>query len=259
MEESFYLETTHGRVFCRQWGRGDSLLIAFHGFGDHSTLFERLEPSVSEHRWMMAIDLPFHGKTEWHKSECSREDIRQIVQLLMDKAQKSSCTLLGFSLGGRIALSLWPDMRGKVESLILLAPDGIRTKGLAWPEALPLSLRQLARRWILSSPRSSRVIRWISRQNWLSEISRRFIQKQLSTPEKLETALNWWVSLASFSVSPAVVRRMTSHDPVPVQIWVGVKDPLILLQDIAAFWQGYPALEIKEIKGKGHRVGFTHQ
>lgn len=253
------METKHGRVFCRQWGGGDTLLIAFHGFGDQSLLFERLDPVVSENKWMMAIDLPFHGKTEWNKPECSREDIQQIVQMLLDKSQKSTCTLLGFSLGGRIVLSLWPNMRGKVESLILLAPDGIRTKGLGWPETIPLSVRKMIRRWLLSSSRSSVFFQWVSRQHWLPDTSRRFAHGQLSSPERLSASLNWWVSLVAFPVSKTMVRKMAFLDPIPVQIWVGAKDPLIRLQDVMVFWQAYPALEIKEVRGKGHRVGFTNQ
>lgn len=257
MKDCFYLETIHGRVFCRQWGRGETLLIAIHGFGEHSKLFDGLDSSFSENKWMMAFDLPFHGKTEWNKQECGREDIKHIIEMLLERAQKTTCTLLGFSLGGRIALSLWPDMQGKVETMTLLAPDGIRTKGLAWPETIPFLFRKLIRRWILSSKRSGRLFQWFSRQLWLPDTSRKFAHRQLSNPERLRTSLNWWVSLDAFPVSAAMIRKMASLDPIPVQIWVGTRDPLIRLQDIQSFWQSYPALDVQEVKGKGHRVGFT--
>ncbi len=253
------METMNGRVFCRHWEGGSTLLIALHGFGESSNVFDRLDPSISKNKSLIAFDLPFHGKTEWNKPECSKEDIKQIIQVLLDEAQKSTCILLGFSLGGRIALSICPEMKEKVESLILLAPDGIHTKGLAWPEAIPLFFRRMIRRWILSSERSIGAIKWISSRHWFPVVSRRFANRHLSNSEKLGATLSWWTSLAAFPVSPSIIREMASTDPVPVQIWVGTRDSLISIRHILEFWQDYPTLEIVELKGGGHRVGFAVQ
>lgn len=230
-------------------------MIALHGFGDESGTFETIDPFLAQNKWIIALDLPFHGNTTWNKSECTREDMVQILRMLLERTRKNSCILLGFSLGGRLVLSLWPEMREDVERLILIAPDGVATNGLRWPEAIPESCRKFLRGGLLLSEWFLPVIYWLSRQTWLPVLSRQFARRHLNTPEKLRLTLNWWISLTYFPVSSDLVQNMAKI-PVPVQVWIGSDDPLIHVQSMQEFWRDYPELELKVVPGAGHRAGF---
>ncbi len=79
-----------------------------------------------------AIDLPFHGKTEWKEGlNFSMEDLNAI-SLSVAGHTDLPLTIMGFSLGGRMALSLYDDIPQKIDKLILLAPDGLKVNFWYW-------------------------------------------------------------------------------------------------------------------------------
>jgi pimeloyl-ACP methyl ester carboxylesterase len=122
-----------------RFGSGPRVAICFHGFGEDATLFGFLGKYAGTQFTFYSIDLPFHGKTEWRDGliftvptlSCIVEEILQQnnhkLQTTNDKL-----TLMGFSLGGRIALSLYQAMPEKIERLVLLAPDGLKVNFWYW-------------------------------------------------------------------------------------------------------------------------------
>ncbi len=66
--ESIYLHGPHGRIHTYRFGAGPELLIAIHGFSDRARMFTVLEPALAGKYTVVAIDLPFHGQTEWQKN-----------------------------------------------------------------------------------------------------------------------------------------------------------------------------------------------
>ena len=134
-----------------QSGSGPKAAICFHGFGEEGTLYSFLEKYAGDQYTFYSIDLPFHGKTKWNEELVfSHHDLLHIIAEIIDpnnqqqKTMHSSqspvdilrinnkLTLLGFSLGGRIALSLYQAQPEIVEKLILLAPDGLKVNFWYW-------------------------------------------------------------------------------------------------------------------------------
>src|ERR1035437_4038700 len=50
-----------------QFGNGAKLLLCFHGYGEMAGSFLFLEKSLGKEYTMIAIDFPFHGKTNWQE------------------------------------------------------------------------------------------------------------------------------------------------------------------------------------------------
>jgi pimeloyl-ACP methyl ester carboxylesterase len=116
-----------------KFGSGPKTVVCFHGYGEEAAAFEFLEKYAGTQFSFYAIDLPFHGKTEWKEGlNFTTIDLQLIIQEILGQQNLKPPTLnlkpslLGFSLGGRIALSLYQSMPEKVEKLILLAPDGLK-------------------------------------------------------------------------------------------------------------------------------------
>lgn len=121
-----------------RFGKGTKLIICFHGYGENATSFSFLE-KYSDQFSFIAIDLPFHGKTEWNEGLNFTPDnlaaiINRIIHETSNKPQpiNEKLTLLGFSLGGRAALSLYQFQPGSINSLVLLAPDGLKMNFWYW-------------------------------------------------------------------------------------------------------------------------------
>ena len=119
-EQSVYVQIRDVQYHYRIWGNGEPLFL-LHGFTGSSQTWDHLASSLSPYRTVVAIDLLGHGKTEsplsperYTMSE-QIEDLDQIRRLLsMDKIE-----LLGYSMGGRVALSYSILKQEHVKKLIL--------------------------------------------------------------------------------------------------------------------------------------------
>ena len=136
MQEASLLSYKNSRVSYYRFGKGDKLVICFHGYGEDGSSFSFLENVAGEKFTFLAVDLPYHGKTVWNENDFTTNDLISIIKLLFEqcnlKLQTSNLQLLGFSLGGRIALSLYQDMPSEIERLVLLAPDGLKINFWYW-------------------------------------------------------------------------------------------------------------------------------
>ncbi len=139
--QSFFLSYRSSRIHYLLGGRGDKLLICFHGYGESGQSFSFLEESLGKDFTILAIDLPFHGKTDWKGGLFfDPATLIALIGQITAGTQGSNDTpgshgrlggngkwwLMGYSMGGRIALSLLEKIPEKVEKLILLAPDGLK-------------------------------------------------------------------------------------------------------------------------------------
>ena len=60
-------------------GTGSRLLICFHGFGDHAVIWRNLEKKMGRKFTLIAIDLPFHGHTDWREKTIQIADFEEII------------------------------------------------------------------------------------------------------------------------------------------------------------------------------------
>ncbi len=141
MVEQKFLSYGKSRISYLQFGSGPRLAICFHGYGEEAGSFEFLDNHAGNQFTFLSIDLPFHGKTEWKEGlNFTPDNLFEIVNKLQEKegtdsplaTPHSSLTILGFSLGGRVALSLYERIPGKIEKMILLAPDGLKVNSWYW-------------------------------------------------------------------------------------------------------------------------------
>ncbi len=133
MQDRFFTHNTslfHYRVF----GNGPKLLFCFHGYGRDSYTFGFLAKALGTRYTIVALDAPFHGFTKWDNPDFEPDDLVEIVhgirRCLNKEGEKIS--LLGFSMGGRIALHLTQMLADEIERVVLLAPDGLKYKSWLW-------------------------------------------------------------------------------------------------------------------------------
>ena len=139
MTEQKFLSYRDSQISYLRFGSGPRKALCFHGYGEEAGSFAFLDMHTGDHYTFYSIDLPFHGKTEWKEGlNFTNNDLLEIVNniLLKDNpglpTPDSRHSLLGFSLGGRIALSLYQLQPGKIDKLILLAPDGLKMNFWYW-------------------------------------------------------------------------------------------------------------------------------
>ncbi len=132
---SFYFDYCSSRIHYQKWGTGKKILLCFHGYGESAASFSFLEPALGKDFTILAPDLPFHGQTEW--SEGLFLSPRRLLSLVEEMINRSTTlaekwTVLGYSMGGRVALQLLELCPEKFEKLLLLAPDGLKLNPWYW-------------------------------------------------------------------------------------------------------------------------------
>lgn len=112
----------------RKFGNGPKLLFCFHGYGRDSYTFGFLEKVLGQRYTIIAIDSPFHGETQWDDPIFKPKDLVQVLEELASALGNGDkkISLLGYSMGGRIALNVTQYLAPKIERVVLLAPDGLK-------------------------------------------------------------------------------------------------------------------------------------
>lgn len=137
--EHFFLAYKNSQISYHRFGTGPKPAICFHGYGEEASVYGFLEKHAGNEFTFYSINLPFHGKTEWNEGlNFSNEDLQQIAKAILNKGHtqlpntNNQLTILGFSLGGRIALSFYQSQPTTIDKLVLLAPDGLKVNFWYW-------------------------------------------------------------------------------------------------------------------------------
>lgn len=101
-------------------GSGDALLL-LHGFTGSKDVWRRFLPLWSHDLQVIAVDLPGHGKTD-SPSDWARYSIEQTAAdmiALLDALKIKQAHVLGYSMGGRLAITIASLYAERVRSLVL--------------------------------------------------------------------------------------------------------------------------------------------
>ena len=105
-------------------------IVMLHGFTGSTKTWEQVASMLPQYR-IIAIDCIGHGQTESPKDYTLYKMDHQLAVLeeIFEALQLTSFTLIGYSMGGRIALSYAVKYPGRVQTLILeSASPGLRTE-----------------------------------------------------------------------------------------------------------------------------------
>jgi len=98
----------------RSWGDGP-LLVLLHGFTQNAGAWGPFGAALGRSRRILAIDLPGHGG-----SSAVAADLGRSAELVLETVGDEPIDLLGYSLGGRLALELALGAPHRVSRLVLL-------------------------------------------------------------------------------------------------------------------------------------------
>ena len=125
-------------------GNGPKTMIAFHGFGRDAHMFSSYE-NVFPAYTIYSIALYYHG-SEW-KYQNQMMDDQLWTSIFTDFLIAHDITrfsLLGYSLGGKVALYTYQLFSEQVDSLELIAPYGIKNSIVEhFTQKLPFLYRRL--------------------------------------------------------------------------------------------------------------------
>jgi pimeloyl-ACP methyl ester carboxylesterase len=140
-------EVAGTQLHARDDGPRDApVLIMLHGFGSSLHTWEPwAQALVGEYR-VIRLDLPGAGLSPPDPTN-DYTDARSIALILalMDRRSVLRATLIGNSLGGRIAWTLAAKHPERTDKLMLISPDGFASPGLEYGKApdVPIALQAM--------------------------------------------------------------------------------------------------------------------
>ena len=144
---SQFVELDGVRLHLRDTGpRAAPPVLFLHGFGSSLHTWEEVAGALDRDFRVIRLDLPGFGLTGADATgDYSDARSHAVILALMQRLGLERVALVGSSMGGRIAWSFAAAHPGRVTRLVLMAPDGFASPGIAYdqPPRVPALMRVL--------------------------------------------------------------------------------------------------------------------
>lgn len=221
-------------VAYRRSGRGGRVMLCFHGYGENAASFDFLSRYAGEEFLFLAIDLPFHGQTRWEEGlSIHPSDLSAIIQLLFEQESVPfhepgfRYTLTGYSLGGRICLSLYQQQPAMVDKLLLLAPDGLKVNAWYWLA----TQTHIGNRFFAFTMKKPYwffgVLKLMNRFGLINSSIFKFVNYYIGDPQVRKELYNRWTTLRYFKPDVKTIRKQIPEHKTAVRLLYGIHDRII--------------------------------
>ena len=251
--ESNYLNVPSGRIHTYRFGMGPELLIAIHGFSDRARMFTVLEPALAAKYTVVAIDLPFHGQTEWEKRTFYKEDLLGIIHQIIAQEGKTRFSLMAFSFGARLAQAMLPELAPQINHLYLISPDGIKTKGMTTAAHTPMWMRRFLYRILQKPGWFVGMVEAGKKMKVVPPLVHHFLTNNLTKPERFRRTFGCWLAMESFYLRRRDIQKLLLETKLPTSIFIGKDDPMLSHSSLKRIYEGIPNVEITWVND-GHRL-----
>jgi len=227
------------------YGQGDPVIM-LHGWAMHTGVWRDFALQMAEQCQVICVDLPGHGLS----SSVSPYTLDSVVDAIVKELPGQACAVIGWSLGGNIALRLAEKYPERINSLILIASNPRFIKTESWPGMDPQVLKQFASH--LQDNSAQTLLRFMSLQVHGHPDAKSILKKiQVATQDCATPAYE--VLMAGLSVLQAVDQLKTlSSLKIPVQMILGEQDRLVPVSVGEQCRMLLPELELHQIAGAGH-------
>jgi pimeloyl-[acyl-carrier protein] methyl ester esterase len=207
-------------IHTETYGTGEPLVL-IHGWAMHTGIWRTFAKQLAQHYQVICVDLPGHGHSE-KLPDFTLETISNHLQKILPP---TACSLIGWSLGGSVALDLASRFPERVNNVILIGSNPCFVNKPTWAGMKLLVLEKFAAD--LTADCHGTLLRFLSLQvNGLQDY--KVVLKELKTallacqaPEK-DVLQGGLVILQQQDLRPQLARLHC-----PVQVILGSHDTLV--------------------------------
>ena len=110
------------------YGLGEPVVM-LHGWAMHTGVWRDFAQQIAEQHQVICMDLPGHGLS----TSVSPYTLESVVDAIVKELPEQASVIVGWSLGGNIALRLAEKYPQRVKSLVLIASNPHYIKTESWP------------------------------------------------------------------------------------------------------------------------------
>jgi pimeloyl-[acyl-carrier protein] methyl ester esterase len=227
-------------------------LVLLHGWGMNLRVFDRLRAALADEHRVLAIDLPGHGRSPWPAHGAPQPWLSSLAAVLPRGA-----TLIGWSLGGQLALQLASQPSLAVRRLVLIASSARFMQAPDWPHALSAAALQAFAVQLERDPQRTLSdflelqVRGSADADAVGATLRQTLQQHgAPAPEALR------VGLALLERSD--LRELAREIDIPTLLIAGQYDRVTPPQAATALAQLMPQAQLLQIPRAGHAPFLSH-
>jgi pimeloyl-ACP methyl ester carboxylesterase len=247
---SRFLTVAGLRVHLRDTGpRNAPTVLLLHGFGSSLQTWDDWAADLERDYRVVRFDLPGAGLTgEDSTGNYSDDRSVQIITGVLDSLGITHATLVGNSLGGRIAWYFAAMHPERVDRLLLVSPDGFASVGFEYGKAPEVPAAVALMRYVLPKPlmRAALAPAYADRSRLSDSVVTRYYELLLAPG--VRHALLDRLRQSVLQPPEPLLRRITA----PTMLLWGVQDSLIPFTNSADYLRVMPQATLVPMAGVGH-------
>lgn len=220
------IQSEKGQLFYSKLGTGSKILLAFHGFGQDNKIFKDWVGIAGETYTIFAFDLFYHGNSTRNYNKLSKNEWKSFLHSFLEQEQVDQFSILGFSLGGRFAITSALSFPNQTEELILLAPDGIFLT-LWFKLATNPAIKWLFKYFMVNPGKLDKLLKLNDRYKLVSPYLGDFVRKEMGDSTNRKRVYISWNYFKSLGYSKKRLIRLFRDASFKRRIILGDMDHII--------------------------------
>ncbi|BAV09865.1 Pimeloyl-ACP methyl ester carboxylesterase [Filimonas lacunae] len=222
-----FISYGQSRIFCEKTGNGPAIAFCFHGYGENCYTYNQLAISLEDTHTVYAFDLPLHGRTEWNEGLTCTPAMWQEITTQCNPENKP-VTLIGYSIGGRIALSLYQCYATCYNKLVLIAPDGLHTNFWYWFSTQTWMGNRVFKHTIAHPKFIFSLVTIADKTGLINKAMYKITRHYIDNTEQRQNLYSRWTVLRRFIPSLRTIQQLVTANHTQVRLLFGKYDKVIL-------------------------------
>ncbi len=236
-----------------KYGNGSKILFAFHGFGQDKNYFKSWEEKLSRRYTVYAFDLFYHGQSIRPLKSLSKMEWEKHFEKILISENIESFSLLGYSLGGRFAISSALSFPDRTEEIILIAPDGIFPT-IWFKLATTPVIRQVFKYLMLNPDKLEKWMRFNKKIKIVNKYVADFVRKEMGNAENRRRVYISWNYFKSLGYNrKQLIREFRKHS-FKRRLILGELDHIIRPEDVLPITNAMTGFDVEVLAKKHHQL-----
>lgn len=250
-----FLETSFGNLAYQKHGKGSDVHLLFHGFGQNMKVYDTFLSLRKETDTYIVLDVFYHGQSSWKSIDhkLTKEIWKEIMQQLMLKEGFEKFHLIGYSMGGKFSLATYELFPEQVQSLLLMAPDGIKTGFWYNMATFPGILNRVFKHVVFHPERFFKTMKVLKKVGILQKSLIKFVKSQMKTRTMRAQVYFTWIVFKPLQPSLGKIIQCLRAYQTPITLVTGKFDKMVTRENLEKFTNKIPHIKIVELES-GHNT-----
>lgn len=239
-------------IYKEEFGQGEPLVM-LHGWAMHTGVWRNFAEKLASEYHVTCLDLPGHGRSE----QIEPFTLELLVDELVVVLPKQACRVIGWSLGGMVALRLAEKYPEKIKSLSLIASNPHFVKTSTWSGVTSGELDAFTKN--IKRNASAGLLRFMSIQVQGASDMKLCLRQAKNALAECALPREGVLIEGLQILRSDDLREALKNLKIPVQMIFGEQDSLVPMSVGGECQTLNPELELQIIEGAGHIPFVSHE